>query len=48
MRRMFSEKQIETQITSLVEGGTLDNAKPIYCHPIYMFFTTNEGSREYS
>ena len=43
-RRMFSEKQIgemaknvaDQEVEELVEGGTLDNAKPIYCHPIYL------------
>ena len=38
MRRMFSLKQLEeiadTRIKALVEGGTLENAKPIYYHPI--------------
>lgn len=35
---MFSLKQLQeiadARIEALVEGGTLDNAKPIYCHPI--------------
>ena len=35
---MFSEKQLkemaQTETTALVEGGTLDNAKPIYWHTI--------------
>ena len=38
MRRMFSLKQLQeiadSEVKSLVEGGTLSNAKPIYCHPI--------------
>ena len=38
MRRMFSEKQLkemaQAETTALVEGGELENAKPIYCHPI--------------
>ena len=38
MRRMFSLKQLQeiadARINALVEGGTLDNAKPIYCHPL--------------
>ena len=38
MRRMFSLKQLQeladSRVEALVEGGTLDNAKPIYCHPI--------------
>ena len=36
MRRMFSENQIkelaDERVETLVEGGTLDNAKPIYWH----------------
>ena len=36
MRRMFSLKQLQeiadARVESLVEGGTLDNAKPIYEH----------------
>lgn len=38
MRRMFSEKQIKEMASAktkeLVEGGTLENAKPIYYHGI--------------
>ena len=38
MRRMFSLKQLQeiadARVESLVESGNLDNAKPIYCHPI--------------
>ena len=38
MRRMYSENQLkqlaDSRVEALVEGGTLDNAKPIYCHPI--------------
>ena len=42
MRRMYSKNQIEeianevsAGVTAeLVEGGELENAKPIYCHPI--------------
>lgn len=30
------EGKVDAQIESLVEGGTLDNAKPIYCHPILL------------
>ena len=47
MRKMFSQKQIEEMISEgsaekveeLVEGGALDNAKPIYCHPITLELT---------
>ena len=45
MRRMFSKKQIENQadarITALVEGGTLENAKPLYFHPVILLDSTN-------
>ena len=51
MRKMFSEKQIkemskqvaDERITTLVEGGTLDNAKPLYFHPITVT-QTNKAS----
>lgn len=40
MRRMYSENQIQAladaRVKSLVEGGTLDNAKPLYFHPIVL------------
>ena len=38
MRRMFSLEQLkgiaDARVQALVEGGTLENAKPIYYHPI--------------
>ena len=38
MRRMFSLEQLkgiaDARVKALVEGGTLENAKPIYFHPI--------------
>ena len=38
MRRMFSLKQLQeiadNEVKSLVEGGTLNNAKPLYYHAI--------------
>ena len=38
MRRMYSLNQLQQianeRVKALVEGGTLSNAKPIYCHPI--------------
>ena len=41
MRRMFSLKQLQeiadSEVKSLVEGGTLNNAKPIYYHGLEMF-----------
>lgn len=40
MRRMYSLNQLEqvanARVKALVEGGTLENAKPIYCHPVYL------------
>ena len=47
-RRMFSEKQIgemaknvaDQEVEELVEGGTLDNAKPIYWHGIEIVNTS--------
>ena len=52
-RRMFSEKQIEKmakevavqEVEELVEGGTLDNAKPIYCHPITIQISATHKAR---
>ena len=34
------DEESVSQATELVEGGTLDNAKPIYCHPITLQFTS--------
>lgn len=40
MKRMWSKNELKNQtdarVQALVEGGTLDNAKPIFCHPIHM------------
>ena len=51
MRRMFSEKQIkdlaDARVESLVEGGTLDNAKPIYWHTIKLIRSGVEGLSSY-
>lgn len=47
MKRMWSKKEIkqfaDERIETLVEGGTLDNAKPIYCHPCFVNCTFTEG-----
>ena len=49
MRRMFSLEQIKgianERIEALVEGGTLDNAKPVYCHPVNIGF--KDASHEF-
>lgn len=37
MRRMYSQNQLENQIKSVIESGTVDNAKPIYWHGIDMY-----------
>ena len=50
MRRMFSLEQLkgiaDSRVQALIEGGTLENAKPIYCHPIY--FDCNFTSGDYA
>lgn len=47
MRRMFSLKQLEeianARVKALVEGGTLENAKPIYCHPVNLVKTSGDN-----
>ena len=47
MRRMFSLKQLQeiadSEVKSLVEGGTLENAKPIYCHPCTILTDITSG-----
>ena len=35
------EGKVDARIESLVEGGTLSNAKPIYYHPIYYYVSIN-------
>ena len=48
MRRMFSLKQLQeiadARVEALVEGGQLDNAKPIYCHPISIIRNNINGN----
>lgn len=40
MKRMWSDEAIKAEssatVKEMVEGGTLDNAKPIYIHPILL------------
>ena len=47
MRRMFSLKQLQeiadARVEALVEGGTISNAKPIYCHPISLTRSGDNG-----
>ena len=44
MKRMWSKNELKQQtdarVQALVEGGTLDNAKPLYYHPIYAIDAT--------
>ncbi|MBO7731982.1 MAG: hypothetical protein J6S67_05500 [Methanobrevibacter sp.] len=48
MRKMFSLKQLEeianARVESLVEGGTLENAQPIYFHPVTLTGTNTRVS----
>lgn len=46
MRRMYSEKQVQEIIKKVIESGQVNNAKPIYCHPIYFKITLS--NRTYS
>ena len=34
-----TQDEVEDTIKDLVEGGTMNNAKPIYCHPVYVCIT---------
>lgn len=48
MRRMYSLNQLkeiaDARIQALVEGGTLENAKPLYFHPIVVNDSVNKVS----
>lgn len=52
MRRMFSLKQLQeiadSEVKTLVEGGTLNNAKAIYYHPIYVLGKYNNVDCRFS
>ena len=47
MKRMWSDEKIKAEssavVKELVEGGTLDNAKPIYWHGLEMYQASNKG-----
>ena len=49
MRRMFSLKQLQeiadNRVKALVEGGTLENAKPLYFHPIRFSISGSSGGQ---
>lgn len=51
MRRMFSQKEIEqfalAKAQELIESGAVENAKPIYCHPIRVYTTDNVADSSY-
>lgn len=40
MKRMWSKNELkniaDTRVQALIEGGTIENAKPIYYHPIFI------------
>lgn len=44
MKRMWDKKVLQGStaqiVKSMVESGALDNAKPIYCHPINLYSNT--------
>ena len=46
MRRMYSENQlkelVDSRVKALVEGGALENAKPIYWHSVTISRITSE------
>ena len=48
MKRMWSrnelKQQADSRVKDLVEGGTLENAKPVYCHPIYCSFVRDNDT----
>ena len=48
MRRMFSLKQLEEISKKVIESGLVDNAKPIYYHPIYITDNTSEVNKRLS
>ena len=41
-----TDSDIDGRITTLVQGGTLENAKPIYCHPISLITNVSSGVGE--
>ena len=46
MRRMFSLKQLEDISKKVIESGLVDNAKPIYYHPISISSEAVDGENE--
>lgn len=47
MKRMWSLKQLRDigsqQAKEVIESGEIDNAKPIYCHPVYASFSRDSS-----
>ncbi len=42
---MFSENQLKNAAKEVIESGAVDNAKPIYCHPIYCSYNRRDDSK---
>ena len=46
MKRMWSRNELlrmnDAQIRTLIESGEIDNAKPIYCHPILVRYAVEK------
>lgn len=36
MKRMWSKNEVKNLSKEVIESGQVDNAKPIYCHPIFI------------
>ena len=45
MRRMYSENQLDSQIKEVIESGQVDNAKPIYIHPVQIDLSTTYAGK---
>ena len=47
-KRMWTEREIRSKASNeakkLIEAGQTENAKPIYCHPIFFDFVGKEGT----
>lgn len=39
--QLLEDGEIDTAVKSLITGGTLENAKPIYCHPLELYSDYN-------
>ena len=45
MKRMYSEEELQEIIKTLIESGTIENAKPIYFHPVRFSIVGSLGSQ---